>query len=253
MSNGTTQGETTLLLDTKTAAAAAAAGATFVNESADKFKKARADGPLTFRMLGFLGGLAMVFSNSIAVLDRFFSFNYSGFVIALYGIFFGVVITMLEAPGPCSRRLKTGIHYYAKFLEMTWGRGALYFFVGTLQVSNWNLLDWAVGGFMIFTGVTAMGVGIAAARDLRLLKFTIKDENQLKEKWVEHDKNHNGSLDVKELTSFIRDAGVDMTRNEVAAVFLALDKNFDDQITYEELYFWWTASGALGADRTMAV
>ena len=88
---------------------------------------------------------------------------------------------------------------------------------------------------------------------MRLLKFSIKNETQLKEKWIEHDKNHNGSLDVKELTAFIRDAGVDMSRNEVAAAFLALDKNFDDQITYEELYYWWKASGALGADNTMAV
>ena len=125
-----TTAESTALLDTKVAAAAAVSGATFVNQSADKIKKARADGPLTFRMLGFLGGLAMVFSNGIAILDRFFSFNYSGFVIATYGVFFGIIITLLEAPGPCSRRLNSGIRYYAKFLEMTWGRGALYFFVG---------------------------------------------------------------------------------------------------------------------------
>ena len=248
-----TETEATKLINNQMAAAAAIGGANFVNESADKIKKARADGPLTFRMLGFLGGLAMVFSNGIAILDRLFSFNYSGFVIAVYGVFFGIMITSLEAPGPCSRFLTSGIRYYCKFLEYTWGRGLLYFFCGTLQVSNWNILDWAVGGFMIFVGVTACGVGIAAARDLRLVKFAIKNEAQLKAAWDAHDLDKNGKLDVKELTAFVNDTGVDMTRNEIAAAFLALDKNFDDKITYEELYFWWNATGSLQDDKAYSV
>lgn len=245
--------ETIPMLDAKLAGSAAVAGANFVNASADKISKARQDGPLTFRMLGFVGGLAMIFSNGIAILDRLFSFNYSGFIIALYGVFFGIIITLLEAPGPCARYLNSGVRYYAKFLEYTWGRGILFFYCGSLQASNWNILDWAVGGFMIFVGVTAIGVGIAAARELRLVKFAIKDEAMLKKKWEEYDVDKNGSLDVKELTAFIRDAGVDMTRNEIAAAYLALDKNFDDKITYEEMYYWWTASGSMGGDRSISV
>jgi hypothetical protein len=242
-----------LLLSPEATAAATTAGAGFVNATAEKIQKARADGPLTFRMLGFIGGLAMIVSNGIAVLERFFSFNFTGAMIAVYGIMFGVIITMLEAPGPCSRRLQGGIRFYAKFLEFTWGRGALYFFVGSLQVSNWNMLDWAVGGFMMFTGVTAIGVGIAAAQDLRLLKFAVKDEDMLKAKWKEHDADGNDKLDVKELTQFVADAGVDMSRNEIAASFLALDKNFDDTIAYEEFYSWWTAAGTYGGGSSMSV
>jgi hypothetical protein len=231
--------KSTLLLSPEASAAAATAGAGFLNASAAKIQKARADGPLTFRMLGFIGGLAMIVSNGIAILERFFSFNFTGAIIAIYGVMFGIIVTMLEAPGPCSRRLQSGIRFYAKFLNYTWGRGALYFFVGSLQVSNWNMLDWAVGGFMMFTGATAIGVGIATARNLRLLKFAVKDEDMLKAKWKEHDADGSGKLDIKELTHFVADAGVDMSRNEIAASFLALDKNFDDCIAYEEFYSWW--------------
>jgi hypothetical protein len=249
----TTSQEVEPLLNPQIAAAAAVSGAGFINSSTEKIKKARAEGPLTFRTLGFLGGLAMIISNGLAILDRFFSFNFAGAMIAFYGVLFGVIITMLEAPGPCSQRLQGGIRFYAKFLDFTWGRGALYFFVGTLQVSNWNMLDWAVGGFMIFVGVTAIGVGIAAARDLRLLKFAIQNENHLKEKWNQHDADGNGTLDAKELTAFVADAGVDMSRNEIAATFLALDKNFDEKITYEEFFSWWTAAGTYGAGTSMSV
>ena len=241
------------LLNTRMVSAAATSGAGFVNASAEKIRRATAEGPLTFRILAFMGGFAMIISNGIAILDRFFSFNFAGAMIALYEVFFGVIIIMLEAPGPFSKQLDAKIRFHAKFLEFTWGRGALYFFCGSLQVSNWNMLDWAVGGFMIFVGITAIGVGIAAARDLRLLKSSIKNKRQLNEKWKQHDVDHNGVLDVKELTAFIRDANVDMSRNEVAACMLALDKNFDENISYEEFYSWWSSEGTYGAARSLSV
>jgi COPI associated protein len=214
----------TPLIGTQAATAAATTGVSFLNAAGAKIIQARDEGPLTFRMLGFIGGLAMIVSNGLAILERFFSFNFAGSLIAVYGVFFGVIIVMLEGPVPCKERMQSGIRYYAKFLEFTWGRGALYFFVGTLQVSNVNMLDWVVGGFMIFVGITAMGVGIAAARDLRLLKFSVADEAKLKEKFAAHDSDGTGTLDVKELTAFVRDAGVEMNRNEIAATFLGLGK-----------------------------
>lgn len=241
------------LLNTQMVSAGAAAGAGFLNASANKIQQAKADGPLTFRILGLLGGLAMIVSNGIAILDRFFSFNFAGALIAFYGVIFGIIITMLEAPGPCSARVGGIVRYYLKFLEFTWGRGALYFFVGSLQISNWNMLDWAVGGFMIFVGVTAIAVGIATAKQLRLLRFAVKDETELKAKWNAHDKDGNNRLDAKELTEFVRDTGVEMSRNEIAATFLALDKNFDEKIAYEEFFSWWTAAGAYGGNQSFSV
>jgi COPI associated protein/EF-hand domain pair len=202
-------------------------------------------------------------------------------MIAIYGVFFGIIIALLEGPFPFKERVQGGIRFHAKFLEFTWGRGALYFFVGTLQVSNWNMLDWAVGGFMIFVGITAIGAGMASARDLKLLKFSLADEAKLKEKFAAHDANGDGKLDVKELTAFVRDSGIEMNRNEIAAVFLALgtlllltfsanedylprrltffvaftfaDKNFDEKIAYEEFYAWWDAAGAYGTRNTLSV
>jgi hypothetical protein len=157
---------------------------------------------------------------------------------------------------PSIRSLATDAHNFAP--------------IGTLQVSNVNMLDWAVGGFMIFVGVVAMGVGMATANQMRLVRFAVKDESTLKQKWEEHDANGDGSLDVKELTAFVNETGVTMTRNEIAAFYLAIgtslmlfsqwvsllyknfrftipfivpffvDKNFDQRIAYEEFYAWWT-------------
>lgn len=101
------------------------------------------------------------------------------------------------------------------------------------------MLDWAVGGYMMFVGVTAIIAGMATARDLKLLKFSIKSETDVKQKWDDHDVNNNGTLDVKELAAFVSDAGITMTTNEIASTYMALDKNFDERISYEEFYMWW--------------
>ena len=84
-------GEGQPLLSAQSAAAATAAGVAFVNASADKIAKAKADGPFTFRTLGFIGGLAMVSSNIFGISDRFFSFNWSGAVTGTYCILFGIL------------------------------------------------------------------------------------------------------------------------------------------------------------------
>ena len=163
---------------------------------------------------------------------------------------------MLEMPSLyCCKagRLNGGIRFYAKFLEYTWGRGVLFFFVGSLQATNFNMLDWVVGGFMMFVGIIAIFAGIATAQDLRLFKFSIKGEADLKEKWAKYDADGSGYLDVKELTQFVKDSGVDMNRNEIAAAYMTLDKNFDEKISFEELYYWWRSCEEQGSDRSLSV
>jgi hypothetical protein len=83
--------ENTPLVTTEQASMAASGAATLINASADKIKKARMEGPLTFRTLGFIGGLAMIVSNGFGIIDRFFSFNFTGCLIAIYGVLFGVL------------------------------------------------------------------------------------------------------------------------------------------------------------------
>ena len=113
---------------------------------------------------------------------------------------------------------------------------------------------------MIFVGVIALASGIATARDLRKFQLSIISENELKQKFHKYDLDGNGTLDARELTLFVRESGVNMTRNEIASTFLALDKNFDDRISYEEFYMFWMGEQQRGdgvssgcGTRTLAV
>lgn len=106
---------------------------------------------------------------------------------------------------------------------------------------------------MMFVGIVALCAGVATARDLRLLKMRIKDESTLKQKWKDHDVNKDGKLDIKELSAFIRDERIKISRNEVAAAFMALDKDFDDQVSYEEFLQWWRSASVIEAEGVFCV
>jgi hypothetical protein len=248
--------ESSSLIDSTTAAVAAVTvtGAGMLNASAEQIRKALAEGPMTYRVMAFIGGLAMIVSNGIAILSRLFSFQFAGAVIAMYGVMFGIAISFLEGPPVVySERVLASIRYYAKFLEFTWGRGALYVFVGSLQISNFNIIDLAVGGWMMFVGITAIYLSITTSRQLRLLKSSVKSEEDLKKKWKEADADGSDTLDIKELTQFTKNAQLEMSRNEIAAAFLALDHDFDEKISFEEFYMWWQgADGAYEARGSMS-
>lgn len=77
---------------------------------------------------------------------------------------------------------------------------------------------------MMFVGVTALGVGIVTAKDLRQLLRKLAAESALKTKWDEFDMHKDGSLDVKEVSTLAKSLDVDWSRNEIAAVFLSLGK-----------------------------
>ena len=240
--------------------AVAQAGVGMVHETVNKIKTLNQSAPYSFRVLGLVGGVAMIASNSLMIVGRLLTFNLTGAVIAFYCFVFGIIIVLLEADHDTitcpnsildGRRLQEGVRFYAKFLEYTWGRGVLYFFVGTLQFANWDLMDWIVGGWMMAVGAMACAAGVKTAHDLRRLRLTIRNERDLKEKFKKYDKHNHGYWGIKELSEFIADSGLVMSQNEVVSAYMALNKNFDDKLRYEELVDWWTrpSRGDLGFER----
>lgn len=109
--------ETYSLLDSEVVSAATTTGAGLVNNAARTIQQARNEGPLTFRTMGFIGGLAMIVSNALVIVERFFSFNFSRSLISIYGVIFGFIIVFMDAPFPvfCSQRIEAGIH--CKFIS----------------------------------------------------------------------------------------------------------------------------------------
>lgn len=204
-----------------------------------KVSSAKGDAPLSFRLMVVLGGTAMIVTNIFSIIGSFLTLNLTGAIISLYCTIFGLVIVILESGTSMPESFESSIHEYAKFLEFTWGRGLLYILAGTLQLSDWGLIDLIVGWLMTILGLVAIIVGLATAKKLKELKAAIANEEDLKKRWAEADADGDGSLDAKELYDFAEKAGLKVSKYEIATAFSTIDKNFDDLLQFEEFYEWW--------------
>jgi hypothetical protein len=101
-------------------------------------------GPQGVQMLAFGGGCAGVFIGGLNIF-RIFGTDSIGFVewiIAFYQIFFGLIMITLEIQGewvakyPKAKEMQATLVEYCRFLTILGGRGAFYFFVGSLTIGN---------------------------------------------------------------------------------------------------------------------
>jgi len=197
-------------------------------------------GPMTFRVMAFLGGVAMVLQCFMGSFGKLLSFSPLSALIEVYCGAFGVVVVILEGQDLAFlTKFRAMLNEHAKFLTFTWGRGCFYFFAGSLMFSQMNLFDMAIGGWMCFTGFTSIVVGQHTANKLTDLKRTLGSESVVKSKFKKMDKDNSGSLNSAELASLCSDLGSPLDHNELVAAISTMDVDGSGTISYEEFYGWW--------------
>lgn len=120
------------------------------------------EGPTLLRLLCFVGGLVMLTSSILSVVNVFgLLTSPSTYVLQLYQGFFGLIIMVVEAKDwDCFDQFKPWMTEWFRFLTVPAGKGAFYLFVGSLGVSLWvrNLLSFTVGLYMAFMGIVCIAV-----------------------------------------------------------------------------------------------
>lgn len=205
------------------------------------------EGPLKFRIFVLFGAIFMVVANIMDYNKTQYSDYYGSgvgalfFVISLYIWLFGAFIITLEM-----RPFRSGVSLIHRaileqvsFLRFTWGRGFLYFFSGSLQFvlfTQWNMI---AGGVMIILGIASVIFGRLASNKLKTLVKNIGNRNNLLDKFKMHDKDHDGYLNVREFRNFVRDMGVKLNDDELTNAFMAIDRDCDRKITFQDLSNWY--------------
>jgi hypothetical protein len=119
-------------------------------------------GPQGIQMLAFGGGCASIGIGGLGI----FRITEEGFVewiIAFYQIAFGLIMMILEVQGdwvdkyPVAKEKQAQLVEYCRFLTILGGRGAFYFFVGSLTIGNGVSppMEWdeiLVGLYIFFIG-----------------------------------------------------------------------------------------------------
>jgi len=211
-------------------------------------RKVAEDGPLSFRVLAFLGGAIMMVTSVLSVLSDVFTFSIMSSLISLYTFILGLFIIVLEGkmfmPIRSVGAYQQQLFSMAKFLQYVWGRGMLYIFAGTLQLSQMNFLNIISGVYICFVGIISLLVGHSTSSKLIQLRTSITDEAVLQQKFKEHDKDEDNALNLLEFQSFITDLGLEMDHNELVAAFNEIDFSDTGKVSLNDFTGWWCEKGS---------
>jgi COPI associated protein len=237
----------------------------FTKEKASELKREAQDGDNSLRFLALVGGMACVVVGLLELVTRFMRLDIVGAMIDAYIILLGVLVVLLEGKKMfLSAGVVEKIHKYALFLQFVWGRGAVYFICGTLQLYQLDLLNLIVGCYMCFVGGLYIVVGNRTATKLKALRKTIYSEHDLRTKYVQADIEGDG-LNLQQFRGLCVSLGLDLTRRETEAAFQhiqskslsssssaqqkqqqnGLPSNYTDvKLTYEDFQRWWSSTDA---------
>lgn len=215
--------------------------ASFVNEQVGKVRQMATEGPLSFRVLAFLGGVAIIITSVLDLLGEIFHLSVIKAVVSVYTFIFGVFICILEGRTfvPETLKYQRKIVSLAKFLKFVWGRGIFYFFAGSLHFSQMGFLNMVSGGFVCFVGIISIITGWSTASKLKQMRESLSTQSALNEKFNRHDDDHDGFMDSTNFAEFVKDMGLELDHNELVAAFATIDKDDDEKISLEDISLWW--------------
>lgn len=223
----------------------------YTKEKAVELKKQAQDGDHSLRFLGALAGIACIVVGIIGVVSRFLRFDIIGAMIDFYIILLGVIVIVLEGKNALlPAKLVENIHTYALFLKFLWGRGSLYFVIGTLLLYQFDLLNLIAGGYMCAVGVLYILVGKRTAAKLKKLRKFIYSEQTLRAQYNEADVEGDG-LNMAQFKTLCFNLGLDLTRRELEAAFGHIQSKFHtERLSYQDFQAWWNEDAEQQVDET---
>mmetsp|Transcript_25114 Transcript_25114/g.49949 ORF Transcript_25114/g.49949 Transcript_25114/m.49949 type:complete len:255 (+) Transcript_25114:129-893(+) len=218
-------------------------GKYYIKNASEKVEVLATTGPFSFKVMGYLGGMAMTCSSFLDILGQFVLFHPINALVSIYTFMFGLIVILLEGKELSSTvTLKRTIEHYAKFLEFIWGRGLLYFFAGSLQFARLGVLNFLVGGFMIIWGIIIIAFGQSTADRLNKILFHFGDKRAVEQQFNALDLNADGYISAKEFHMLTKNLGVQLEHDEVKAVVSVIGNENTGKISFEEFYDWWSGS-----------
>jgi len=199
-------------------------------------------------LLGFYVALHLIFDGESAFgLDQLVLLG-TNFWLAT----FGLLTILLELKSYiCGVRVNAFIERNCMFLDLVLGRAILYFFAGTLGIALYQpdldyilLISIFAGLGMIALAILNLITGLAFNQRLGSLRQALvtggDNANSNSLAFDRVDQNHDGILDMDELSVFCKNNGIELDHRQWELLLARLDRDGDGQVNLEEFTRWWS-------------
>jgi hypothetical protein len=222
----------------------------FANAQLMRWKHAAEEGPAIIQVLAFLAALAALTSTLYPLItdDRFWTIPTG--ICAFHSTSLCILIIVFEIrawghrnPMSLRARIRNLLVRYLNVLRLVWGRGFLYIFAGTMNITVFFLpYVYYTGCMLIGLGLLAILSGAHASFNLERLRLSLTDHSFLWSKFVEADTDKDNLIGISEFSNLVWSLGLELDDAYTYRAFSEIDQDADSKISFYEFKAWWIAS-----------
>jgi hypothetical protein len=221
----------------------------FANAQLMRWKFAAEEGPTYIQILAFLASLSALISTLYPLVTNEAYWVIPTIICAVHTTVLCCIILIFEfralgARNPMNVRARARalLTRYLNILRLLWGRGCLYIFTGSLNITIY-FVPWCLytGLTLIGLGVLAILVGSHASFNLERLKMSLTDHSFLWSKFEAADTDRDNLIDISEFSNLIWSLGLELDDAYTFRAFSQIDNDSDARINFREFKGWWIA------------
>jgi len=222
----------------------------FANAQLMRWKSASEEGPFLIQRAVFFSAIGALFTTiyPLIIFDEFWTIP--SLICAFHTTMLSFLIIVFEirvwgARNPTSgrARLRSFFVRHLNVLRLAWGRGFLYMFAGSMNMTvKYYPYDYISGGILIGLGLLSVLMGSHASYNLERMRLSLTDASFLWSKFINFDTDEDNLINIEDFSQLIWSLGLELDDEYTYRAFLEIDRDRDGLINFNEFRFWWIAS-----------
>lgn len=222
----------------------------FANAQLLRWKSASEEGPFLIQRAVVLSAIGVLFSTiyPLIIFDEYWTIQ--SLICAFHTTMLSFLIIVFEmrvcgARNPTSSRarLRRFLVRHLNVLRLAWGRGFLYMFAGSMNLTmEYYPCNYITGGILIALGLLSVLMGSHASYNLERMRLSLTDSSFLWSKFVNLDTDEDNLINIDDFSQLIWSLGLELDDEYTYRAFLEIDRDRDGLINFNEFKFWWIAS-----------
>lgn len=220
----------------------------FANAQLMGWKRATEEGPCIIKVLALLASFSAIFTTIYPLITDDQFWTVPGGICAFHTTVSCVLIIAFDitawgfARNPFSLRAKMRNAFvgYFNILRFVWGRGFLYVFAGSMNITvSFYPYTYYSGLSLMVLGLFSILVGAHAAFNLDRLRLSLTDHSYLWSMFVKADSDQDTLIGLNDFSNLIWSLGLELDDTYTYLAFSEIDHDDDARIDFSEFKTWW--------------